>query len=795
MNNDLYSVVQGKSFGNVGVSGGRAHIGDTYNFNASEPPIDAITQILQSLSYPEIEARFNTIASSHPETFEWIFKAASESHEECSFTHWLHYGTGIYLVEGKPGSGKSTLMKFIGNHSHVKQHFASSSIPTQVNVIKHFFWLAGSEIQKSFRGLLASLAHQAAALWPSSIEAATETRSRRAHLEEWSNTDLEQFLITTLTVSSEKTLVLIDGLDEFDPSERPIKLVAFLNKLLTCSNIKLCVSSRPLTWVQQGFSTSLKVMLHELTRSDIDKFATEVLRAEFHLSGYENELELVEILRVIRNKAEGVFLWVKYALNSLVEGLDELDEPQTLKSRLEMLPSGMEELYQHTWARYENSNARHKEEAAMFFQCSQRLPLRLFDLAVMMDGQLYKHYVQNMGEASTDTVQEALIRTKRKLMVRTAGLLTCQVVADSHYDSTIPIVRVQRHNTPDDSSEGEDAGHGDPISRSNVNYLHRTVHDFLFSTTYGQSITALSRELKEDLDERWCYTRIASLMQGFVRSNRKSEVHRICEMLSCLENVEGAPLSTEALHRLDRGLRSCFSQQCSRTQCSPWAKSSWFLEVFNFGAEGGVVIDLLGLLVSKGAFETVKNFLAETQPSTYYMSYLLCCAFRWMEVHLRDDHRFTDSGIGIELGTPKLYLSFVQWLLDSGADPGYKVPMIAMFYGSEVHEIHTLTLSPTDMLVNIILSTYCRSDHLLDIYEMQTLLNMMLDYPSSNTMALVISNLTAGSCLRFDNDDFSLHLSRSEPVITMSVSLPQLLWQIGTYLASVEQNFGDYYGM
>jgi Cdc6-like AAA superfamily ATPase len=37
-----------------------------------------------------------------------------------SFLNWLSSGTGIYHVSGKPGSGKSTLMKFLCDHPHTK---------------------------------------------------------------------------------------------------------------------------------------------------------------------------------------------------------------------------------------------------------------------------------------------------------------------------------------------------------------------------------------------------------------------------------------------------------------------------------------------------------------------------------------------------------------------------------------------------------------------------------------------------------------------------------------------------
>ena len=64
-----------------------------------------------------------------------------------------------------------------------------------------------------------------------------------------------------------------------------------------------------------------------------------------------SEKHLERIIKKITAKAEGVFLWVYYALNSLVRGMRNEDNFRDLLDRIEELPSGMYELYLTMWNR------------------------------------------------------------------------------------------------------------------------------------------------------------------------------------------------------------------------------------------------------------------------------------------------------------------------------------------------------------------------------------------------------------------------------------------------------------
>jgi hypothetical protein len=55
---------------------------------------------------PELDFRVKSIDNPFEDTFNWIFDLEA-------FSQWLQVGTGLFWIHGKPGSGKSTLMKLI----------------------------------------------------------------------------------------------------------------------------------------------------------------------------------------------------------------------------------------------------------------------------------------------------------------------------------------------------------------------------------------------------------------------------------------------------------------------------------------------------------------------------------------------------------------------------------------------------------------------------------------------------------------------------------------------------------
>lgn len=105
-------------------------------------------RILGSLSFAFIAARYIQVAKAHASTFEWMFKDESlKDQHSHSFTHWLEFGDGIYWIDGKAGSGKSTLMKFLYDHAQTQRLLTSWVNPIRLDLANFFFWNSGTTDQ------------------------------------------------------------------------------------------------------------------------------------------------------------------------------------------------------------------------------------------------------------------------------------------------------------------------------------------------------------------------------------------------------------------------------------------------------------------------------------------------------------------------------------------------------------------------------------------------------------------------------------------------------------------------
>lgn len=69
-----------------------------------------VQEILQSLHFATIHARQEEVRDAFGSTFEWVFDYSSNWTKPWdNFAQWLAHGNGIYWINGKAGSGKSTV--------------------------------------------------------------------------------------------------------------------------------------------------------------------------------------------------------------------------------------------------------------------------------------------------------------------------------------------------------------------------------------------------------------------------------------------------------------------------------------------------------------------------------------------------------------------------------------------------------------------------------------------------------------------------------------------------------------
>ncbi|QYT06079.1 hypothetical protein H0G86_012946 [Trichoderma simmonsii] len=309
-------------------------------------------KIVASLNYSSRPVRHDSVPQAHKNTFQWAF--------DSRLSKWFSSGSGIFWVSGKPGSGKSTFMKFIAKHSQTKElltQWAGSADTLAVAV--HFFWIAGTPIQKSWQGLLQSLLFDVCYKHPSVVPLICPSRWEAAKAGRW-QTAAEPWSVSELTAALRslasadsiplKICFFIDGLDEYDSDHA--ELCKVLCDMANSPHIKMCLSSRPWAVFERSFGGEGKERLdiHELTRNDIREFVGDQLREHPKWAMIESETAASEkssLIEQIVAKADGVFLWAFFVTRSLREGLSNGDRITDLSQRLSGLPTDLEQLFKH----------------------------------------------------------------------------------------------------------------------------------------------------------------------------------------------------------------------------------------------------------------------------------------------------------------------------------------------------------------------------------------------------------------------------------------------------------------
>ncbi|KAK8062948.1 hypothetical protein PG997_015045 [Apiospora hydei] len=322
-------------------------------------------QILESLRFDSMRDREEGISEAHEATYDWILAPegsfATSAHESTSrrFQSWLQQNGGIFFIMGKPGAGKSVLMKTISGHENFHRLLATPSNESQIVVAKFFFWNAGSNHQKSFQGLIRSLLHSILSQAPDLIPAAfpkewEETKqfsgqSWTAHHDHKKiNAVFEELIHSELLYRDRKLAFLIDGLDELEGDHR--HMVERIRSWSSTGgdNLKICVSSREWNVFTDGFSDCEGLQLQMLTHDDMFRTAKDTLAGNNDFKRLEAPTEELEAFASsLVEKAEGVFLWTSLVLRLLQDGLSDGDEMRQLQNKLDVLPTELEDLFQH----------------------------------------------------------------------------------------------------------------------------------------------------------------------------------------------------------------------------------------------------------------------------------------------------------------------------------------------------------------------------------------------------------------------------------------------------------------
>jgi hypothetical protein len=458
--------------------------------------------IAENLAFPMLADRFERIPEAYHKTFEWAWQRVKhESRPTCQLVEWLEHGEGLFWITGKPGSGKSTLMKFVCNDTRALEHLKVWGGSSHLVYGSFFFWKSGTALQKTQIGLLRSLLYCALHQQPELVNVVFPEKLKnleqvladhlydaqidakemlsvslpakyRILMEDWTLINLRNAfsLLLRQNVVNTKICFMIDGVDEFDGDHAEI--VKILQDVVKFRGVKICLSSRPLRVFQRALNNCTGFRLQDLTEDDIRDYIAGNLHQNpdmIDLMRNENR-RATQLTKKIMEKASGVFLWVQLVVKSLLNGLMNQDTIKDLERRLELLPPDLEDLYRHMIS---TVDLLYRPRAFKFFHfvtCMNTNPLALLlsffdeeDLDVPIKAQI--HLLQSSEE------QKRVIDIAARVTTACAGLL------EVHY----PL------------------GNTD-WSAARVEFMHRTVLDFFEKPDVQEELRSFSDDSPQQLD-------------------------------------------------------------------------------------------------------------------------------------------------------------------------------------------------------------------------------------------------------------------------------------------------------
>ncbi|CZR70135.1 uncharacterized protein PAC_20036 [Phialocephala subalpina] len=210
-----------------------------------------------------------------------------------SFLSFIEHDNGIFFISGKAGSGKSTLMKFLGGYNRAGEK--------TLVFAPFYFWKSGDRLQMSLEGfhrtvlfkILQQCPEMAVRLFPQEFNTHHNNDNFQGPFRIVELRSATETLTKTADFPSHRFCFFFDGMDEYEgDSLEYLHLARMFKSWASSSDIKIICAARPLEEFMKTFADArVLVRLHELTQGDIHKFLISQLQKEPIESGLEDKLK------------------------------------------------------------------------------------------------------------------------------------------------------------------------------------------------------------------------------------------------------------------------------------------------------------------------------------------------------------------------------------------------------------------------------------------------------------------------------------------------------------------------
>jgi hypothetical protein len=321
------------------IHAGNSYVEQQHNYYSPEAapgnPASTSMSLQTALAFPEMHSRLANVATAQDKTCEWVF-------ETPEFKRWLdpvfrpaHHG--IIWIKGKPGAGKSTIMKHIVCTSQKKGGTG--------RFISFFFNARDQGLARSTEGLYRALLHSVVDSVPS-LHDMVDPPARPIFKDQGWPLELlkDMFREAVRRYPHEETLTCcIDALDECDEDEVRDMLQLFedLGEMATSEDLpfSVCLTSRHYPKIAITHTEEIVMDNHLGHHDDISEYVYRRLRLP-----YLGMMLKEELAAEVRKRSSGVFLWVVLVIG-IINKTGDRGNIHLLRDRLWEIPANLQELF------------------------------------------------------------------------------------------------------------------------------------------------------------------------------------------------------------------------------------------------------------------------------------------------------------------------------------------------------------------------------------------------------------------------------------------------------------------
>ena len=452
---------------------------------ASSP--DLLRECLRSLAFHEMDARLHGIERADKDTCEWIFDTTQFRDWESRVDIVSH--NGVMWIKGKPGAGKSTLMKRIWQRLRKE---ANDSI-----LAAFFFHGRGNNpLEKSALGMLRSILYQlldqSSQLCAAFLPIFLDKKKKHGNDIPWHFGELKSFLASSAgNLGPSRVWLLVDALDECATEE--VQSVVSILESLACSAIdshtalNICLASRHYPQIRMSKFDELIVEAQSEHGQDIREYVRNNLMVK------DPSFE-TEILR----KSAHVFLWVELVVKMLNKASDN-GRVRAMRQILCNVPDDLDDLYRALLTKGRNPGELRESVYMLQWVLFAEEELRPEELyfAVLSGTDPDNLGPWDQQKEQSSTIQRFITSTSR-------GLIEVDNTKESIFDIYFPPFKPRKSRAV------------------KVQFIHESVRDFLLSVKGLQLLdSSLSQQLVGN-----SHGRLASCCYSYI-------------MMASLESLEG----------------------------------------------------------------------------------------------------------------------------------------------------------------------------------------------------------------------------------------------------------------